>query len=262
MGNSRSVSGLAALALLAAVVSAPCAVVRAQSSPLPSAADESASILRPLTEIGRVRAHSPFCAALANARTGIDAAVAYEYAVPIVADELRRFRFDTYLTNYQSKERTEADLRALYNIAKAGREQIQALRYAANAPGLDPEQRRQMLAFADALDGAKARQLWLAKQMARTLAITEEIPVHNMMDRAADDHGARALTTRIQQLPDTLGPTPPPAETDTTSDAIVNTQQQQRVFNTFSDEEPIRNDLKLASEHGTTAMQLGNCNGP
>jgi hypothetical protein len=136
------------------------------------------------------------------------------------------------------------------------------LRYAANAPGLDPEQRRQMLAFADALDGAKARQLWLAKQMARTLAITEEIPVHNMMDRAADDHGARALTTRIQQLPDTLGPTPPPAETDTTSDAIVNTQQQQRVFNTFSDEEPIRNDLKLASEHGTTAMQLGNCNGP
>jgi DNA-binding PadR family transcriptional regulator len=261
MGNSRSVSGLAALALLAVVVAAPGAAVRAQSSPA-SRADENATILRPLTEIGRVRARTPFCAALANARTGIDAAVAYEYAVPIVADELRKFRFDTYLTNYQSKERTEADLRALYNIARAGREQIQALRDAANAPGVEPEQRKQMIAFADALDGAKARQLWLAKQMARTLAVTEELPVRNMMDRAADDHGSSGLETKLRQAPITFGPTPPPAATDTTSDAIANTQQQQRVFNTFGDEEPIRQDLKVASEHGTSAMQLGNCNGP
>jgi hypothetical protein len=261
MGVLRSVYGFAAAALLLGLV-LPGEIARAQSPAPMSRVDQNTAILKPLTEIGRVRARTPYCAALAKARPGIDAAISFEYAVPVVAEDLRSFRFDSYLTKERSSRKTESDLRALWLTAQQGRTEVQALRDAANAPGVDPDQKKEMLAFANALDGAKARQMWLAKTIARNLAVLLELPVRQMLDQASDDHGSSALETTMHQSPTFMGPTPPPAQTETTSDAIADAQQTQRVFDTFTGEEPIRADLKNASEHGTLAMQLGGCSSP
>jgi hypothetical protein len=280
MGSLRWFCGVCAAALSLATA-ATGDLARAQSpapgvgaqSPLPglaapspassSRSEQDAAIIRPLTEIGRVRARTPFCAALARARPGIDAAVAFEYVVPVVADDLRNYRFDSYLTRSRSEKKSEADLRLLWLIAQHGRAEVQALRDAAKAPGLDPKQKDEMLAFANALDGAKARQMWLAKQIARTLAVTEELPVQQMADQPGDDHASSALETLHQQNPGpAIGPTMPPAFTQTDSEYVFHIRQEQRVFDTFGGEEPIRADLKTASEHGALAMQLGGCSSP
>lgn len=226
----------------------------------PTLAEQNAAIMRPLTEIGRVRARTPYCAALARAKPGIDAAVAYEYVVPVVADDLRNYRLDSYLTRARSEKKAEADLRALWLIAQHGRKEVQDLRDAANAPGVDPKQKQEMLAFANALDGAKARQMWLAKTIARTLAVTEELPVQQLANQQSDDHASSALETKLQQNPGpAIGPTAPPTIEFTDSEYVLHMQQEQRVFDTFTGEGPIRADLKNASEHGTLAMQLGGC---
>ena len=51
-----------------------------------------------------------------------------------------------------------------------------------------------MLDFADALDGAKVRQMWLAKSLARSVAVLAEAPVRDSANTEADNSGgARAL---------------------------------------------------------------------
>jgi len=228
-------------------------------SPGPASTD-AGSILRPLIEIGRVRARTPYCAALAKARPGIDAAIAYEYAVPIIAKELREFRLDSHLTKYQSLKRSEHDLTALWNIAKEGRAQVQALREAANAPGVDDARRKELLAFADALDGAKVRQMWLAKSIARNLAVLAEVPVRNIADKPSDDHAGGAFATKLDTTSwVSADPSPAPSITTTQSDAVADHEHLQSLFDTFAAEQPIREDLKVASQHAIAAMQLGGC---
>jgi hypothetical protein len=258
MGVVRSLSGLVAMTLLLGfTVTAEAA--RAQTPAPLTRADENASIVKPLVEIGRVRSRTPYCAALAKARPGIDAAIAYEYAVPVVAQDLRSFRLDSHLTKYQSMKRSERDLSALWSIAKEGRAEVRALREAANAPGVDEARKKELLAFADALDGAKERQMWLAKAMARNLAVLSEAPVRDIANSSSDDHSANAFTTRIATSSVAIGATPAPAYTQTQSDAIEDHQRLQGLFDTFSAEQPIRDDLKVASQHAVLAMQLGGC---
>ncbi len=260
MGVFRSLPGLAAAALLIGSNLTGQVALAQTTTPL-SRADDNAAIVKPLVEIGRVRSRTPYCAALAKARPGIDAAITYEYAVPVVARDLRLFRLDSYLTKDQSMRRSERDLNALWNIAKEGRAEVQALRKAANDPALDEQKKKEMLAFADALDGAKERQIWLAKAMARNLAVLSETPVYDIANKSSDDHAANAFTTPLSggSTSAALGPTPPPAVTDTQSEAIAAHQRLQALFDTFSAEQPIRDDLKVASQHAVVAMQLGGC---
>jgi hypothetical protein len=254
----RPFSGVAAAVLLLGfAVSGQ--VARAQTPAPLSRADDNAAIVKPLVEIGRVRSRTPYCAALAKARPGIDAAIAYEYAVPVVAQDLRSFRVDSYLTRYQSTKRSERDLSALWNIAKEGRAEVRALREAANAPGVDEARKKELLAFADALDGAKERQMWLAKAMARNLAVLSETPVHDIANSATDDHSSNAFNSKIATNSVALEPSPPPTYTQTQSDAIDAHQRLQALFDTFAAEQPIRDDLKVASQHAVLAMQLGGC---
>jgi hypothetical protein len=258
MDVPRPFSGVAAAALLLGfAVSGQ--VARAQTPAPLSRADDNAAIVKPLVEIGRVRSRTPYCAALAKARPGIDAAIAYEYAVPVVAHDLRSFRVDSYLTRYQSTKKSERDLSALWNIAKEGRAEVRALREAANAPGVDEARKKELLAFADALDGAKERQMWLAKAMARNLAVLSEAPVRDIANSATDDHSANAFTSKIATNSVALGPSPPPTYTQTQSDALDAHERLQRLFDTFAAEQPIRDDLKVASQHAVLAMQLGGC---
>jgi hypothetical protein len=263
MGAHRLAAGSAGAALVVACLFgwAVSANAQAQPSPAPKqGADRNSSIVQPLTEIGRVRARTPYCAALARARPGIDAAIAYEYALPILGDDLAHFRLDSHLTKYQSLTKSERDLSALWDLAKAGRAEVQALRDAANADGVDPQKRKEMLDFANALDGAKARQMMLAKSIAKVVGTLAEVPVHTLTNGPLDDHGAAAFT-RGGQAPRSaaISDVAVVAQTLTQADALADHLRVQQIFATFADEDFIREDLKNAAQHATNAMQLGRC---
>lgn len=266
MGARRLAAGLAVTALLAAfVASAPAA--RAQVEPgsgSTSSAEQNAAIVRPLIEIGRVRARSPYCAALARARPGIDAALTYEYSVPLIAQDFKRFRLDSDLTKAQSLDRLERDLHALANLALLGRAEVRALRTTASAE-TDEKKRQEMLDFANALDGAKERQMTLARGISRVFGELAETPARVLANAPSDDHGAAAFGRSgtgvgAIRLP---RPTPAPSPASYTAaqaDAITDNDRTRQLFSAFAAEDFIREDLKVAAKHGTAAMQLGGCN--
>ena len=267
MGDRIRGISRAAVAFLTVVVFAPY-VAWAQAAPTPapgSRVAQNAAIVNPLSEIGRVRSRTPFCAALARARPGIETAVAYEFVVPAVAHDLRNFRLDSGLAKAQSLRKSQDDLELLSDLAKAGREEVQALRDAANAPGLDPEKRRELLAFANALDGAKARQMMLAKSLARVLAVSAEARVRDFANTESDDHGAAAFkgkmngATAIQPATVPLDQTNPQSFTTGQAEFAEDNARLQQIFGSFGAELGIRDDMKDAAEHGLRAMKLGGC---
>jgi hypothetical protein len=267
MVGRRFSSGLAGTVLVVALA-APNAIASAQAVPLPapsppSRALENAAILKPLSEIGRVRSRTPYCGALARARAGIDAAIMFEYSTPILAKDLRSFRLDSYLNRAKSLRKTENDLSALYDLAIAGRDEVHALRAAANADGVGEARRKEMLDFANALDGAKGRQIMLAKAMARIVGTLAETPIRDITNQPYDDHGASAFTRTADPLHPSDGNVMANVSnvTTATGDAVTDTQQLQQLFSAFTAEHFIREDLKNAAMHGNKAMELGGCNG-
>jgi hypothetical protein len=261
MGAPRFPAGSAgAILAFACIISA--AGTNAQPSPKPvAAADQNAAIVLPLTEIGRVRARTPYCAALARARPGIDAAIAYEYALPVLAQDLGHFRLDSYLTKAKSLTKSERDLSALWDLAIAGRTEVIALREAANEPNVDEAKRREMLDFANALDGAKGRQMMLARQISRIVGTLAEAPVLLAANNEHDQDQRSAELGRGSALPGPLGMNDVASQAygSALSDTIADRDRTQRLFATFAAEEFIRADLKNAAQHATNAMQLGNC---
>ncbi len=268
----RRLSGLAGTAL-AVALTVPATFASAQAppsaSPPPSSSrsDENAAIVKPLSEIGRVRSRTPYCGALARARAGIDAAITFEYSTPILADDLRNFRLDSGLTKARSLKKTERDLSSLWDLAIAGRDGVRALRAAANAEG-DEEKRKEMLAFANALDGAKSRQMMLTKSMARIYGTLAETPVRDITNTQSDDHGATAFDRSSRDRmtasadPTTVNPIGGISSfTSAQSEAADDQRRMADLFRTFSDERFIRDDLKNAAQHGNKAVQLGGCQG-
>jgi hypothetical protein len=255
----RVASGMAA-AVVALALIAPGRAAHAQTAPRAgSAAEQNASIVRPLNEIGRVRARTPYCAALAHARVGAETALAYEYQVPTLVKDLRSFRLDSELTRAHSLKKTENDLTALASLAQAGRDDVRALRVAATAEP-DDKKRDEMLAFANALDGAKARQMLLAKSIARVVAILAERQIRTIVTTDKDDRNSetamsggvsRAIAMETRPSPDPI--------TQAQSDAISEHERLQNMFHAFEAERFIRDDLKDAATHATTAMKLGGC---
>lgn len=243
------------------ITAVPARTVLAQTiaAPAPSTEEQrNAAIVKPLVEIGRVRARTPYCAALARARPGIDAALAYEYQAPVLAADLRHFGLDSEFARYRSTEKTQRDLTILYNLARAGRVEVLALRDAANLEGLDDQRRAELLAFANALDGAKARQVTLAKQIARTFARLAETKVNTIVDSSAYDRNSNALDGRRSAATALAGQSTAPV-TQTQADALEQHDLTQSIFGAFSSEELIKSDLEIASKHAVNAMQLGGC---
>ncbi|HYW52392.1 MAG TPA: hypothetical protein VFF00_10420 [Candidatus Elarobacter sp.] len=279
MDVRRGSLGLA-LAALFLVLQAPAQLVRAQTQVPPAAptpptftipaaavprvpSEQSAAVIRPLVEIGRVRARTPYCAALANARPGIDAAITYEYQIPVVAADLRRFRFDSGLHHHQSLKQTERDLNALWDLAQSGRNEVLALRTAALSPDLDDAKRREMLALANAVDGAKARQKELAKSLARVVAVYAETPVRTIVTSSKDESAtSNAFAGRTRFAMGPMSPTDVSSMAPITQseiDALDQHGRSQDLFAAFTPEQFIRDDMEVAASHAKAAMQLGGC---
>ena len=267
MNGRRLYSGMAGTALAVALtVPASIAVGQTQPSPAPSSrAEENAAIVTPLAEIGRVRSRTPYCGALARARSGIDSAITFEYSMPILANDLRRFRLDSHLTKAQSLKKTERDVAGLWNLAVAGRDDVRALKDAANAAGVDEQKRKEMLDFANALDGAKARQMMLAKKMATVVAVLAETPVRDIANSESDNGGTALVWKAVIQHPadpsDGVPPVPSEMAQGGPSLDQADHSRLQGLFGTVPAEEMIRKDLKEAAQHGSVAMHLGGCAG-
>jgi hypothetical protein len=284
MDVRRGSLGLAVAALfLVPQVAAPVRAQTPQQAPpaaatppaftIPAAAvprvpsEQNAALIRPLVEIGRVRARTPYCAALASARPGIDAAITYEYQIPVVAADLRRFRFDSGLHHHLALKQTEHDLSALWALATTGRDEVLALRKAATAPDLDEEKRREMLAIADAVDGAKTRQKELAQKLARIVAVYAETPVQTIAstskDEAATSNAFAGRTRAGASQAGTLSPlddlASPQPVTQSQIDALDQHNRSQDLFAAFTPERFIRDDMELAAAHAKRAMQIGGC---
>jgi hypothetical protein len=90
-----------------------------------------------------------------------------------------------------------------------------------------------------------------------------ETPVYDIANTFSDDHASGALANRSSAGSNSVAidPAPPPAATNTQSEAIAAHDRLQALFDTFSAEQPIRDDLKVASQHAVLAMQLGGCTG-
>ena len=263
---------LALTAALAAALLAPASPARAQSQPAPggppplTVTSADSAIVKPLAEIGRVRARTPYCAALAKARPGIDAAITFEYLAPALAKDLRAVRFDSELHRELALRRADADLGALFEMATRGRAEVRALRSAAYADGVDDQKRQEMLAVANAIDGAKERQKFLAKAIARTVGIFHELPVHTIVTSALDNSHSESpfvgstWTQRDAESLQNPGLSPEAAfVTESTLDTIEEHDRSQYLFATFNQEEYIRSDMADAAQHAKLAMQLGGC---
>lgn len=266
MDVRRRASGVALAAILLATAAPHAARAQTVAAP-PLTAEEkrTAEIVKPLVEIGRVRARTPYCAALASARPGIDAAVAFEYQTPVLANDIRHWRYDSELHRALILKKTQADLTTLWNLALAGRDQVRALRTAALADGIDDEKRAEMLAVANAVDGAKERQKVLAKQIARSMGIYAEVPITNIANTSEDALRSQNPFGGSTWTPGRSGPTPgdatpaPSQYEQLHPEDMVQHQATQRMFDNFATEFRIRDDMAVAAKHAKAAMQLGGC---
>ena len=270
----RRLRTLALSAAFAATLVAPASFAAAQSAPPAAPAAPAAltvtsrdsAIVKPLAEIGRVRARTPYCAALAKARPGIDAAITFEYLAPALAKDLRAVRFDSELHRHLALRHADADLAALGEMASRGRAEVRALRQAAYADGVDDQKRQEMLALANAIDGAKERQQFLAKSIARTVGIFHEIEIHTVVTTASDDsHAANPFSGSTWQQRDaesaantSLSPEAAYV-TQSTLDMIEQQDRAQTLFATFNAEQYIREDMADAAKHAKLAMEAGGC---
>ncbi|HZX68717.1 MAG TPA: hypothetical protein VFE70_07520, partial [Candidatus Elarobacter sp.] len=174
-------------------------------------------------------------------------------------------RHDSELHRALILKKTEADLTMLWNLALAGRDQVRALRTAALADGIDDEKRAEMLAVANAVDGAKERQKQLAKQIARSVGIYAESPIYNIANSAEDATRSQNPFGGSTWTPGRSGPSPGDATPAPSQYALLHPEDMQqhlasqRLFDNFATEYLIRDDMAVAAKHAKAAMQLGGC---
>lgn len=236
--------------IFAAFADAPPAAV-APATPFPASPYLIKRVVEPLREIGRVKAKSAYCTALVqSAAPSARTALQYESRLLLALDHIRHFRLDSGLTKWQSINRLEADLNAMADLALAGRTELEGLRTLAMQS--DQAQHDELIALADALDGAKARQMSLARQLSSISGRLAEAPLHSMTELPVDDYAADYAFARG------LFPYPSASALDS-GEYQEEHQRLQDAFNTMPADEKIGDDLARAGDHARAALALGNC---
>jgi hypothetical protein len=216
------------------------AVPRATPSPF------AMGVLEPLREIGRIKARTPFCRAfLEHASVGVGSAIAFEMALLDTVRDFRHAKLGDELGKYQSLRKLEADLNRLADLSLAGRDQLEELK---NIPA-DSERHQELVDFANALNGAKGRQMDLARKLSRTYGRLAEQPVYTNVTLPTDGV-ANAFT--------------PSASYGATNvldlgDAMQAFELRQDVFDAMPGDEMVGRDLARAADHGKNALTLGGC---
>ena len=161
--------------------------------PAATFADNATTIVRPLREIGHVRATSSFCTTFAQGGgPAASAALAFENRLYITGNDLRSFDSSSPLGAHRSGRLLEDDLHALADDALAGRAELAALREKAIASGTPSGQA--VVDFADALSGAQGRQMDIARRIARIVGTLEEAEFSTIVNSPLDAHYANAFS--------------------------------------------------------------------
>ena len=171
---------LTVVSVLLMGVSPVVGAAHATSSPSPitsttaAPASETAHDLSlgPYREIGRVRAMTTFCSTIVDhAVKAVDLGVDNDGKLDIVVHTLRTADFDAnMLSKNAALQRLSNQYAVLAEQSIAAERAAKALRVdAQTAPS--PEEKQNLVAFADALDGALHRQRTVARDLASMIAI-------------------------------------------------------------------------------------------
>lgn len=232
--------------------------VRADDSPGPSSSPSPAPrsttaadrIIKPLREIGRVRARTPYCSALLRSGTlAAESAIAFELARITLSGDLRDAQFSDTLHKSSSMRLLEFDLAHMVDLIRQGRAELNDLRTLAG--DADDQKATALQGLRDALDGVKGRQLEQLRSFARVVGTLEEHPV-TLAASPADDRlndpetKAAAVSSDLDPFEDTF--------TDR-YEAAENTE----LFHAAEQDDLIKNDMIRAGDHATHALALGNC---
>ena len=236
------------LASLCAAMLASSIPVAAQQAPtpLPSAASIAPTIGQ-LREIGTVKAKSRFCAALdAGAGSAARSSIAYEALLYRTALDFAALNLDDALHKERATNRLEQDVRALGILATTGRSDLERLQHTAEfAPAGGASA---AVAVRNAMDGAKARQYELAKQLAQAVSVVESRRLYTATDLPVDNVGG-ALEVLDRSF------------FSTRQDQVLDEASHALVAN-FPDNDGIVQDLKTAGANAEAALKLGNCTTP
>ncbi len=190
------------------------AVPAAVPSTSPSPAALSAQVLAPLKEIGRVKATTTFCKTIVDhATAAVERGIDNDGKIALEVHALRVSDFDANaLTKANALQLLLAYNSTLGVQAVAAEKAAKALRVdAASAP--TPEQAKNLIAFAAALDGALHRQRTVARDVASMIAIFGHRPQMTKMERdelvieaqrAENNRGSQTYMNVEQSVPPLL----------------------------------------------------------
>ncbi len=206
------------------------------------------TIVKPLREIGHVKAQSEFCKAFsAGAAPAATAALDFENRLFLTGADLRAFDSSSDLAKHKTLRVLEDDLRQLADDALSGQTELHALRERALASGSDAD--RAVVEYADAVGGAQGRQMELARNIARIVGTLEETEVHTIVNGALDDH-LTGVFSRSGRTPSAQADAYP---------GLDPTPSFELDFFTTPGDEMVGRDLARAVAHAREAESLENC---
>jgi hypothetical protein len=239
-------------------------------------------IVEPLREIGHVKAHSPFCTDLLRAAgPATRSALAFEARLLATIDDLHDISFSDELAKARGLKKAQDDLNALADLARSGRAELHGLRPLAAAS--DTALHDALVSFGDALDGAKAHQLELARQLSSLYGELAEKPTYSNANNASDRRsGLSAYGWKSSMRDDATwlaraagGPNAPQgaaagslgwqpslaADADwlDTGEAQERYVRGQSLFGANDDDRRIGDDLARAGVAGRAMLALGGC---
>ena len=219
-----------------------CALADSSGSPV-------SNIVKPLREIGHVKAQTEFCKAFsAGASPAALAALNFENRLFLTGADLAAFDAGDELAKHRTVRALEDDLRQLADDALTGRTELQALRDKAVAGGTDADQA--VIEYADAVSGAQGRQMDIARHFARIVGTLEEVPVKTIVNGALDDHYAGVFSRTGRSRSALVSGTYTGLSTD--PDFELN-------FFTLPGDDAVGRDLARAVERAHNAESLENC---
>jgi hypothetical protein len=211
-------------------------------------------IVEPLREIGHVKARTPFCKAfLEHSSLGVSSALDFERVLMDTLSHFRNARLGDELNRHKSVKMLLKDLNRLADLSLAGRAELDALK----SLDTDPERQKAVVDFVNALNGAKGRQMDLARKLSRTAGIIAEMPVYSnvTLPGDADGTGKSAFGGRGSNSPTVMA-----------TGNILDSQEyahqlevRKDLFDAMPGDDLVGRDLLRAGENGRLAMTLGGC---
>jgi hypothetical protein len=219
--------------------------------PVPQATTFAAGVIEPLREIGRVKAHTPFCKTfLAHSSLGVSSALEFERQLLIAVGKLQNVDLGDELHKHKTLEQARKNINLLADLALAGRAELQELK---DLP-VDDERHEAMVDFVDALDGAKGRQMTIARKLSKAYGTIAEMPVYTTVTLPGDDKttafNKRNSGSVASKVAGSL------IEDQTYAQQI---EVNKSTFDAVPGDELVGRDLQHAGEHGRQVLALGGC---